>query len=108
MKRQLPVPPEPLDAKERILAVRARLGPGRDVDWDPLAVWFGNRIPSYLWRRWKAELTKEGFTWQRFLRLMKYRTDDLILWANGTLPWESFVRRVIDSLEGPLGEVVKR
>lgn len=46
--------------------------------------------------------------WQRFLRLMKYRTDDALLWAEGRMSWESFMKRVIESLEGPLGEMIMR
>jgi len=39
---------------------------------------------------------------------MKYRTDDALLWAEGRMSWESFMKRVIESLEGPLGEMIMR
>ncbi len=103
----LKAPQEPVEVKREILEARARFGPGTAIDWDSLGVWFGNRIPSYLWKQWKGVLVEKGFTWQRFLRLMKYRTDDAFLWSEGKMSWESFVGRVIESLEGPLGEMIR-
>jgi hypothetical protein len=76
-------PPEPAEVKKWILEVRKRLGPSEGNDWDSLAVWYGNRIPKYLWSVRKSALVREGFTWQRFLRLLKYRTDDALLWGSG-------------------------
>lgn len=104
----LKAPEEPVEVKRQILEAKARLGSSADIDWDSLAVWFGNRVPSYLWKHWKEGLEEKGFTWQRFLRVMRYRTDDALLWAEGKMPWEAFVGRVVESLEGPLGEMVKR
>jgi len=46
---ELSTPPEPVQIKKQILEVKARFGEGSGIDWDPLAVWYGNRIPRYLW-----------------------------------------------------------
>jgi hypothetical protein len=100
------IPPEPPEVKKYILDVRERLGPGGDIDWDSLAVWAGNRVQSYLWRCWKDTLERKGFTWQRFLRLMKYATGDAVLWISGKMVWENFVNKVLERLEGPLAEMI--
>ncbi len=106
LERKLEIPPEPKKIQESILALRSRLSPSSGIDWDSLAVWAGNRIPQYLWAKWKMKLREEGFTWQRFLKLMKYRTADAILWANGRISWEDFVNKVLESIRGPLGKAL--
>jgi len=104
--RRLKIPAEPKEIHKYILALRSRLGPNEGIDWDSLAVWAGNRIPQYLWTEWKIELRELGFTWQSFLKLMKYRTSDAILWANGRISWEDFLNNVLDSIKGPLGKAL--
>jgi len=98
---RLPLPPEPRHIRKHILAVRAQLGPSRDVDWDSLAAWYGNRVPQYLWTHWKSHLGDKGLSWQGFLRLMKNHTDDVVLWADGKLSWEDFLGKVAQSVEEP-------
>ena len=47
----LPVPKEPVELKELIRVVRARMGregSRSDIDYDSLAVWSFNRLPKYL------------------------------------------------------------
>lgn len=105
-ERKLEIPPEPEEIRQSILALRSRLGPNRGIDWDSLAVWGGNRLQQYLWTKWRMELRPKGFTWQKFLKLMKYRTGDAILWANGRISWEKFVKGVLESIRGPLGKAL--
>jgi len=97
--------PEPVEIKKQILELRSRMGPEEDIDWDSLAVWYGNRIPGYLWTecRWKTILGKRGFTWQRFLKLMRRHTTDMVSWVRGRISWEEFVHRLEDSVKGSLG-----
>jgi hypothetical protein len=106
----LPIPPEPVEVKKYILEAKSMLGKESDIDWEPLAAWAGNKIPSYLWKdcKWKNILTAEGFTWQSFLRLLKYRTEDMILWMNGHITWVKFVEVFKKSINGPLGQSLKR
>lgn len=52
------------------------------------------------------KLREEGFTWQKFLKLMKYRTGDAILWANDRITWEDFMNNVLESIRGPLGKAL--
>lgn len=103
MESDLKIPEGSKEVKKFIQAVRSQLGESDTINWDSLAVWAGNRIPQYLWSKWRTELKKRGFTWQKFLRLMKYRTDDAILWTYNRISWTDFVEKVIKSIEGPLG-----
>jgi hypothetical protein len=107
---KLPIPPEPVEVKKYILEAKSMLGKESDIDWEPLAAWAGNKIPSYLWKdcKWKNILKAEGFTWQSFLRLLKYRTEDMILWMNGHITWVKFVEVFKKSINGPLGQSLKR
>jgi len=59
---RLSLPEEPRDIKERIKAVRARLGYSGDIDWDLLSVWSFNRLPKYLWEQWKDKLKERSIT----------------------------------------------
>jgi len=79
------------------------------INWDNLALWFGNNIQKYLWDNWKDDLKKKGFTWQKFLRLMKYRTGDTLLWIDDRISWELFVNKIREDIDGDLGSwIVER
>jgi len=96
----LGVPREPVEIKEFIRVVRARLGGGADVDYDSLAVWAFNRLPKYLWDEWKGELKLRGITWQKFLRILRMHTSDIIEWAlYDKLGWVELVERLVALLE---------
>jgi len=98
----LSVPKEPVELKELIRVVRARMGregSRSDIDYDSLAVWSFNRLPKYLWDQWKNELKGRGITWQKFLRILKLHTLDMIEWAlRDTLTWLELVRRIESSV----------
>lgn len=96
----LSVPKEPIEIKEFIKEVRRRLGGGNDVKNDSLAVWSFNKLPKYLWSEWGTELRRRGITWQRFLGILKLRTDDVIEWAlRDSLTWRDLVKRIEKSVE---------
>jgi hypothetical protein len=99
-------PAEPMELKNRIVRIKATQGPGSRIDWESGAVWMGNSLPKHLWESWKSELGQNGFTWPKFLKLMKYHTKDIILWANDKISWKDFVKKICASLEGPLGDIV--
>jgi len=104
----LPLLEEPKDVKERVrVLISQSKGSGESMDRIPLFVWYGNLVPKYLWSAWKILLEKKGFTWQKFLRLMKFRTDDTLLWVENKISWEEFLARIESSAIGRLGEVVK-
>jgi hypothetical protein len=88
-------PNEPKDIKDLIVAVRSRLGSGDSIDWDSLAVWSFNKLPKYLWSCWREELKGRGITWQKFLRILKLRTADMIEWGlRNSISWEELVKRL--------------
>jgi len=98
----LPVPREPIEIKEFVKVVRRRLtvsGSSSDVDYDSLAVWSFNRLPKYLWEQWKTDLKSRGITWQKFLRILKLHTIDMIEWAlRDSLSWNELVKRIENSV----------
>jgi hypothetical protein len=102
------VAPEPLEIKNYVLEVKSKLGKESSIDWDPLAAWAGNKIPSYLWKECKWKDILEGFTWQSFLRLLKYHTKDMVLWMNGNITWVEFVNTLKESIKGPLGKSLRK
>jgi len=92
---ELPVPPEPKEIKEFIKKQRGKLGSAPDIDHDSLAVWYLNKLPSYLWRHWKSNLEDFGCTWQKFVKVVKYATDDIIDWAlYDSLSWNELVKKL--------------
>lgn len=108
---ELPVPPEPLEVKKDILELKSILGKeSSSIDWDPLAAWAGNKVPSYLWKecKWKDILEAEGYTWPSFLRLLKYHTRDMVLWMNGDITWAVFIKTLKESIKGPLGKSLSK
>jgi len=106
IRKSLEVPPEPQQIKEFISVLRTRLIEDTGINWDSLAVWGGNKIPQYLWNEWREQLVIRDFTWQKFLRLIKYQTSGAILWAHERITWERFVKKIIDDIEGPLGKAL--
>lgn len=69
---------------------------------DALIVWYGNKLPQYLWNNWKKELRIEGFTWQRFLELMKFCEEETILWYQNKLPWRELIKKITNLIKKSL------
>ena len=105
LKMGLNMPPEPVEIKNFIKGVRKRIeemeGPQVFDDWmNSTAVWYGNRLPSYLWNMWRDKLVSLGYSWQSFLKVLRRHTEDLILWAlYDKISWEQLVYKIIDSIE---------
>lgn len=95
----LPIPEEPNKIKRLIMDIRRSLSNNPDINYDALAVWYLNEIPKYLWREWKDHLTNHGYNWQRFLRVLKLHTNDMIMWAlRDQLSWDEMINKIIDTL----------
>ena len=107
MKLNLLTPKEPAEIKKRIKSFHQKSN-SNSIDWAPLNVWFGNQLPKYLWREWKDKLKSSGFTWQKFLKLLKYRTDAIILWSQDKLKWEDLVKEIKELINSPLGENIRK
>ena len=107
MKLDLFTPKEPAEIKERIKSFHQKSN-SNSIDWASLNVWFGNQLPKYLWKEWKDKLKPSGFTWQKFLKLLKYRTDAIILWSQDKLKWEDLIKEIKQLINSPLGENIKK
>ncbi|MCD6233192.1 hypothetical protein J7J81_02315 [bacterium] len=107
MKLNLSTPKEPVEIKEQIKASHQKYR-GGSIDWASLNVWFGNQLPKYLWKDWKDKLKPSGFTWQKFLKLLKYRTDKIILWSQEKITWKNLVEEIQELINSPFGENIKK
>ena len=106
---KLHIPKEPKHVKEWIRSMSQVGVRSSGGNWDNLNVWYGNQLPKYLWDEWKNELKPRGLTWQKFLKLLRQRTDAILLWYKGAYTWERFIEETVNLIEGPLGqEIAKR
>jgi hypothetical protein len=71
----LNIPPEPLMLKKQSTEQK-----GRKWDIDSLVLWFGNRLPTYLWNDagWSKPLKAEGYNWQSFLKILSLHKKEMI------------------------------
>lgn len=97
--------PEPENLKQWMQDLRQNIFKGDDdkLNWDSSTVWAANRLPKYFWDQWKPELKDRGFRWQSFSKLLRYRTDKLILWYRNELPWEDLVREITELMDSSIG-----
>lgn len=104
-KNELTIPNEPTDIKK--MAQVEKLG----VEWniDSLIAWVGNSLPKYLWTtcNWGIVLKKRGYTWQNFLKILSLHRRDIILWLRDEMTWKDLIKSVNESIEGPIGRLVK-
>ena len=107
MNLKLSTPKEPIDIKKQIGLFHQK-NQGSSIDWASLNVWFGNQLPKYLWKEWQNELKTAGFSWQKFLKLLKYRTDKIILWSQDQMEWKELVKDIKKLINSPLGENIKK
>jgi len=99
-KITLDIPEEPINIREFIKNMRKGLSGSRNINYDSLAVWAFNKFPKYLWESWESELREHGYTWQKFLRVLKLHTNDIVMWAlTEELSWEALIRRIISTLK---------
>ena len=94
---KLETPEEPVHIKRRIKEIRGILSRGASIDHlsqDTLSVWIFNLLPKYLWDHWGPALRRNGITWQKFLRLLKYDTKYIRLWAFDKLSWEELIKEI--------------
>lgn len=104
----LSIPNEPKEIKNWIRKIEEMESPTSGINWDTFNVWYGNKVPKYLWNEWKDILKPSGFTWQKFLKLLGRRTDAILLWYKGAYSWEQFVTETIKLIEGPLGQDIAK
>lgn len=94
---------EPIEIKKDIQSLISSM---RDDTWDyqSLGVWAANKIPQYLWTEldWKSSLKEDGWTWQRFLKMMSHHTNDLIRWVSDRMTWNDVIRTLQEDMQNPV------
>ena len=80
--------------------------PSTEKDWklDSLIIWFGNRLPSYLWNEggWSKSLKKEGFNWQSFLKILSLHKKDMIQWSRNGITWDKLLIKIEATIKDPI------
>ena len=73
-------------------------------DFDSLTLWFGNRLPSYLWKDsgWSKSLKDEGYSWQSFLKILSLHKKEMISWSRNSLSWKEFLFKIQDTIRDPV------
>jgi len=97
---KLSIPPEPMKLKNQIITQKGLI----ESRIDTLTIWFGNRIPSYLWKEsgWSKQLKKEGYNWQSFLKIFSLHKKEMIKWLKNTISWKEFLNKIEDTIKDPI------
>jgi hypothetical protein len=96
----LTIPPEPTILKKQFTKQKRIIG----FKIDSLTVWFGNKLPSYLWKEsgWSKPLKAEGYNWQSFLKILSLHKKDMIKWSWDTLSWKDFLLKLQETIKDPV------
>jgi len=94
------IPPEPTALKKQFQNQKKEIG----LKFDSLTLWFGNKLPSYLWKEggWSIALKEQGYNWQGFLKIISLHKKDLIRWSAGSMTWKEFLDQLQDTISDPL------
>ncbi|MCK5636585.1 MAG: hypothetical protein KAH91_04110 [Thermoplasmatales archaeon] len=93
-------PPEPVALKKQSKKQKNE----RDWKIDSLVLWFGNRLPSYLWKEggWSKPLKDAGFNWQSFLKILSLHKKDMIQWSRGGITWNELLFKIEETIKNPI------
>lgn len=96
----LSFPPEPMMFKKQSNEQKK----GREWDIDSIVLWFGNKLPSYLWRDggWSKPLKAEGYNWQSFLKILSLHKKEMIKWSRDAISWKEFLAKVQETIKDPV------
>jgi len=97
---KLIIPPEPTMLKEQFIKQKRNI----ELKIDSLTLWFGNKLPSYLWGEggWSKPLKAEGYNWQSFLKVLSLHKKEMIRWSWNSLSWRDFLDKVQETLRDPV------
>ena len=97
---KLLIPPEPKMLKKHFMEQKEEI----ESKLDSLTLWFGNRLPSYLWKDggWSKPLKAEGYNWQSFLKILSLHKKEMIKWSRNTLSWKDFLLNIQDTIKDPV------
>jgi len=96
----LSIPPEPEILKNQFKEQKRSIG----LKFDSLSIWFGNKLPSYLWKDggWAKPMKAEGYNWQSFLKILSLHKKDMIKWSWDTLSWKEFLLKIQKTIKDPV------
>jgi len=96
----LSIPPEPIILKKQSKEQKKEEG----WDIDSLVLWFGNRLPSYLWKdgKWSQPLKAEGYSWQSFLKILSLHKKEMIQWSRDAISWKELLLKIQDTIKDPV------
>jgi hypothetical protein len=99
-RMDLTIPPEPTMLKKQSKQQKTT----REWDIDSLVMWFGNRLPTYLWNDagWSKPLKEEGYNWQSFLKILSLHKKDIICWSHDAITWKDFLQKLQDTITNPV------
>ena len=97
---KLIIPPEPKLLKKQFMKQMK----GLELKFDSLTLWFGNKLPSYIWKDggWSKPLKAEGYSWQSFLKILALHKKDMIRWSKNSLSWRDLLLRVQETIKDPV------
>ena len=93
------IPPEPVILKEN-----SNNQNEKKWDIDSLALWFGNKLPSYLWKEggWSKPLKASGYNWQSFLKILSLHKKDMIRWSRNAISWRDLLLKIEETVKDPV------
>ena len=96
----LSIPPEPKLFKKQAKEQKQN----KEWDIDSIFLWFGNKLPSYLWKDggWSKPLKEEGYDWQSFLKVLSLHKKEMISWSWNSISWKDFLNKLIETLKDPV------
>jgi len=97
---KLTIPPEPEMLKKQFMKQKEEI----ESKLDSLTLWFGNRLPSYLWKDsgWSKPLKAEGYNWQSFLKIISLHKKEMIKWSKDTLSWRDLLQNIQETIMDPV------
>lgn len=97
---KLSIPPEPEMLKKQFMKQKEEI----ESKLDSLTLWFGNRLPSYLWKDggWSKPLKAEGYNWQSFLKIISLHKKEMIKWSRDALSWRDLLQNIQDTIKDPV------
>jgi len=97
---KLSIPPEPMMLKKQSNQQKK----GKEWDVDSIVLWFGNKLPSYLWREsgWSKQLKAEGYNWQSFLKILSLHKKEMIKWSRNAISWKEFLVKIQETIKDPV------
>jgi len=97
---RLIIPPEPANIKKQYIENKQGFG----NKFDSLIFWFGNKLPSYLWKEggWSKPLKKEGYNWQSFLKILSLHKKEMIKWSRNKISWKEFLLKIQETIKDPV------